>query len=77
MSSTTIRSQSTSFTPAVSAPSFFGGLIKSLSARLERGQRKHEEYYLAQSSDRFELELRMRELDRGNPGIHSMIGMTA
>lgn len=34
---------------------------------MEEGRREHDEAYLAESTDRFDLERRMRELDRGYP----------
>ncbi len=35
---------------------------------MEKGRREDDEVYLAQSVDRFDLERRMRELDRGSRG---------
>jgi hypothetical protein len=35
---------------------------------MEASRREHDEAYLAQSADRFDLERRMRELDRGSRG---------
>jgi hypothetical protein len=40
-------------------------LLKSLVANDEQYQRRAEEAYLAQSVDNYDLERRMRQIDRG------------
>lgn len=75
MFATTTRSTTTA--SSVASPSLFTRFLNSLTLDLAQGERQCQEEYLAQSTDRFDLELRMRELDRANPRIYQMIGMNA
>ncbi|OFJ50264.1 hypothetical protein BA896_014785 [Janthinobacterium lividum] len=47
-----------------------------LKQRSERRERAVEEAYLAESTDRYDLEYRMRELARANPQPSWMSGLS-
>lgn len=46
-----------------------------LTQTTEHRERAYEEAYLAESTDRYDLEFRMRELSRANPQPYWMTGL--
>ncbi|MET3130074.1 hypothetical protein AAKU55_000315 [Oxalobacteraceae bacterium GrIS 1.11] len=84
MSVSNIRVNTTAFAaapnPAIdhavgAARSFFARIGAFLAHGAERRECSYEEAYLAESSDRYDLEFRMRELARANPQPYWMTGL--
>lgn len=55
--------------------SFFARVYAALAQTADDRERAYEEAYLAESSDRYDLEFRMRELARANPQPYWMAGL--
>lgn len=60
---------------AAAARTLFSRIHTFLTQTAEHRERAYEEAYLAESTDRYDLEFRMRELARSNPQPYWMTGL--
>ena len=67
-------------TPSNNIVATLTSIVKGITAFLSQGpdhrERAYEEAYLAESTDRYDLEYRMRELARANPQPSWMSGLS-